>query len=116
MEKFWFILGLMLVIILIFGAVFFGLTPTGREIWTQFTNKDKGDIITDEQRKNVETMARDLIADWAKEAEAYKDGDTEAKERANQAADAYNKFITTNGYVFGETLPEGIYAAIEAIE
>ena len=74
------------------------------------------DRITDEQRKAVEEECRSLITSWETYAQAYREGDTEAKESANKTAAAYNEFLQKNSYVFGETLPEGIYAAIEPIE
>ena len=113
MQKVLFSLVVMFVTALIVLVIIFGLTPTGREIWKEYKNRDS---ITAEQRKITEAVARDLIAEWAKEAEAYKNGDESAKERANDAADTYNRYMMTNSYVFGETLPEGIYAVIEKIE
>ncbi len=114
MQKFLFILGIVVIAVLIAAVVYFGLTPMGREKWNGLTHKT--DTITEEQRQNVETMLRDVISHWETEIQAYRDGDESAKERANKIAETYNGLMQTNGYVFGETLPEGIYAAIEPIE
>lgn len=116
MQKVLFTLTIMLVTALIVLVIFFGLTPTGRSIWNQYKNRDSvKDEVTDEQRAEIEHFCRDMIAAWAAEAKAYKEGDTEAKGRANQTATAYNEYMAKNAYVFGETLPEGIYAVIEMI-
>ena len=85
------------------------------------------DEITDEQRKEVEDTCRAMISSWETDAEQYrryKNSDTaEYKELAEQSrinanitATSYNDYILLNGYVFGDTLPDGVYAVIEIIE
>lgn len=115
MEKFLFIIGVMLITALIAGAVFFGLTPTGRSIWNQYHTKHI-DAVTAEQIKEVEDNCRAMIADWEADAEAYRqNGDNEAKEKANKTAEAYNEYIAKFSYVWDGNMPKDIYAAIEPI-
>ena len=114
MQKFLFILGIVVIAVLIAAVVYFGLTPMGREKWNSLTQKQ--DVITEAQRKAVENEARALIAAWEADAEAYKNGNEDSKASANKVAEEYNNYMQTYTYVFGETLPEGIYAAIEPIE
>lgn len=114
MQKFLFILGIVVIAVLIAAVVYFGLTPMGREKWNSLTQKP--DVITEAQRKSVENEARAMIASWEADAEAYKNGNEESKASANKLAEEYNEYMAKWGYVFGETLPEGIYAAIEPIE
>ena len=57
-----------------------------------------------------------MIAAWEVDVQSYKDGNEEAKASANATAKLYNEYMQKNAYLFGETLPEGIYAAIEPIE
>jgi hypothetical protein len=121
MEKFLFVLGVMLITALIAGIVFFGLTPQGRIIWHQY--RFSGDRITPEQVKEVEDTCRAMIASWEADLQTYmdlkdtdKDGAEVARLSANRTADMYNEYLLMNTYVFGETLPDGIYAVIESIE
>ena len=115
MGKILFITGMVIALALIAGAVFFGLTPMGRNIWNQHFNKVT-DEITEAQIKSVEVEARALIAKWEEYEKAYDSGDAEAKASMNKAAEEYNQYMSKWGFVFGETLPEGIYAAIEPVE
>ena len=84
------------------------------------------DGITDEQVQTAEAELRHWISDWEMTLdiyEAYKDSDNpdeqkmadNAKDMCNEIANYYNQLILKNGYLFGETLPEGVYAAIEII-
>ena len=115
MGKILFILGMVIALALIVGAVFFGLTPMGRNVWNQHFNK-VDDRISEAQIKTVENEARALIDSWQFAVNDYWEGDESAKEKANKLAEEYNAYIYANGYVFGETLPEGIYASIDKIE
>ena len=85
------------------------------------------DGITEEQTIRVEETCRRYIALWEADLELYnetKDSDNpevqriheRVKTRMNEIADSYNKYLMTNGYVFVETLPEGIYAYIGKTE
>lgn len=114
MQKFLFILGIMVVTALFVCLVFFGLTPQGKAIWRSVTHKT--DEISEAQRKEVETEARALIDAWQFASADYLEGDETAKERANKAAEEYNQYMAKWGYIFGETLPDGIYASIDIIE
>ena len=92
------------------------MTQTGRNIWNQHFGKVT-DEITEAQIKSVEVEARAMIAAWEADMQTYKEtGSEEAKASANKTAEEYNEYIAKWGFVFGETLPEGIYAAIEMIE
>ena len=121
MEKFLFVVGVMLITALIVSIVFFGLTPMGRTIWHQY--RFGGDSITPEQRQEVEDTCRAMIASWEADLQTYKDlkdtdkdGAEVARLSANKTADMYNEYLLMNSYVFGETLPDGIYAVIANIE
>lgn len=76
------------------------------------------DSITNEQRQEAETELRQWIDDWEKLSDIYKNNENAeiAKGLMNEIAGHYNKLILKYGYLFGETLPEGIYAAIEITE
>ena len=78
--------------------------------------KPKTDTITREQIEAAEATCRMMIAAWETDVQSYKDGDIDAKASANKTAQDYNEYMQINGYLFGETLPEGLYAAIEPIE
>ena len=129
MEKFFFILGLMLITVLIAGVIFFGMTPTGRTIWNQYqwTMQKIDDRTTYEQRKVVEAPCRAMIASWEADLQTYKqykDADSaekqswaeQAKMRANKTASSYNKYILKNSFVWAGNVPADIYAAIDYIE
>ncbi|MBP5782048.1 MAG: hypothetical protein J6W04_00755 [Bacteroidales bacterium] len=122
-----------IIVILIFAlmvglSVFFGLSPKGMEIWREMHGMPAHpDVITDETRKATEDYCRALIASWEEDAEVYrqyKDSeDDEGREKAEQAklsanktAERYNEYMLMNAYVWGEHLPDGIYAMIEAID
>ena len=86
-----------------------------------------GDYVTSEQLQQTEDLLRKWIDDWEEVIDIYlkyKDSEDpeeqkladQAKEQANKIADDYNKLLQKFGNMFGETLPDGIYAAIERIE
>lgn len=92
-----------------------------------YNSVDIGDFITSEQLQKTEFMLRKWIKDWEECVDIYlknKDSNNPeelqlaniAKEQANKIADDYNRLILKYGNMFGETLPEGIYAVIERIE
>ena len=102
-----------------------------KDIWEvteeYYDSVEVGDYITSEQRQKVEAMLRKWIDDWEEDLDIYmkyKDSEdpreqklaNKAKEQMNEIAEHYNKLILKYGYLFGETLPEGIYAAIEKAE
>lgn len=85
------------------------------------------DGVTADQIARVEEMCRRYIELWESDLELYNETANSdrpkiqeiherVKTRMNEIADAYNKYLLTNGYVFNETLPEGIYAYIEQTE
>ena len=125
MERFLFVIGIMLITMLIVGVLYFGLTPTGRSVWNQYrtTMHKVDDRITDEQRMQVENMCYSMMTYWDLDALAYtqyKDIDPEraevAKSSANRMADRYNEYIFKNGYVFQGNMPNDIYAVSARIE
>lgn len=92
-----------------------------------YNSVEVGDFITSEKLKETEIILRKWIKDWEEVVDIYlKNKDSEnpeeqqlaeiAKKEANTIADDYNKLLLKYGNMFGETLPEGIYAAIERIE
>lgn len=125
--NFWKWFGIIVLVTVILLFVFFRFTPQGQEIWNQYRKSGKTDEITDEQRKEVEDTCRAMISSWETDAEQYrryKDSDTaEYKELAEQSrinanitATTYNEYLLLNGYVFGDKLPDGVYAVIDVIE
>ena len=113
-------IGVLGVIVFIFGPPKVTITPdqTPTVIF---------DSVTEEQIIRVEETCRRYIALWEADLELYnetKDSDNpdiqriheRVKTRMNEVADSYNKYLMTNGYVFAETLPEGIYAYIGRTE
>ena len=74
------------------------------------------DRITDEQRREVEETCRNMIAAWETDAQAYREGDEDAKASANRTAEDYNKYIFEHSYVWNGNIPKDIYALIEPIE
>ena len=102
-----------------------------RDSWTvseeYYNSVEVGDYVTSEQLQKTEDTLRKWIKDWEEIVDIYikyKDSDNPeeqqladtAKEQANKIADSYNKLLLKYGNMFGETLPEGIYAVIERIE
>ena len=92
-----------------------------------YNSVEVGDYVTSDQVKDAEEELRKWIADWETQIDIYlkyKDSDNpeeivladDAKAQANEIASYYNNLILKDSYLFGETLPEGIYAAIEVIE
>ena len=116
-----FVLVVVFILVVIIGVVvYFGLIPSGIEKWNGFRYKD---TITAEMKKEVENTCLSMIASWETDAQTYKENKgidetvaNEARMSANKTAESYNDYILKNGYVFGETLPEGVYAVIEPIE
>lgn len=102
-----------------------------RDSWTvseeYYDSVEVGDYIKSEQLQKIEVTLRKWIKDWEENADIYlanKDSENPkerqlakiAKEQANKIADDYNDLLMKYGNMFGETLPEGVYAAIERIE
>ena len=112
-------------IIIIAIALFLGCTEKGRDIWRRYhcTMDNNCDNITNKERVEAEEACRAMIAAWETDALTYKQNkDTnpaeaeQARERANITAASYNDFMMVNGYLWDETLPDGIYGMIEPIE
>lgn len=102
-----------------------------KDSWTvseeYYNSVEVGDFITSEQLQKTEATLRKWIKDWEEVIDIYlenKDSENPeerqladiAKEQANKIADDYNDLLMKYGNMFGETLPEGVYAAIERIE
>lgn len=102
-----------------------------KDSWTvseeYYNSVEVGDYVTSEQLQKTEATLRKWIKDWEEIVDIYikyKNSDNPeeqqladtAKEQANKIADSYNKLLLKYGNMFGETLPEGIYAVIERIE
>ena len=127
MEKFFFILGIMFITALFVCAIYFGLTPAGREVWNNYRYAmHKTDEITYEQRKSVEDTCRAMISSWNFDLltyRQYKDADTaekrlwaeQAKMMANRTASTYNEYMMKNSYVWEGNIPADIYAMIDYI-
>ena len=93
------------------------LTPTPT-VWSYLSE--------DDLRRIVEADLREYIRLWEQDLDLYnitKDsGDPKIEEihlrtkaRMNDLAESYNTYLQRYSYLFGGTLPEGIYAAIEPI-
>ena len=111
----------------ILGVLIFIFGPPKLNSEVELTPTVIFDGITEEQIIRVEETCRRYIALWEADLELYnetKDSDNpdiqriheRVKTRMNEIADAYNNYLMTNGYVFAETLPEGIYAYIGRTE
>lgn len=81
----------------------------------------------DPVKSTVADVQRERIESWEYTVEVYlkyKDSDNpselefaeQAKEKANDIARVYNQDMLAYGNLFGETLPDGLYAIIEKIE
>lgn len=129
MQKFLFVLSVVLITALILAVIFFGLTPMGRTIWNTYRLEMHkiDDRTTYEQKKTVEDTCRSMIASWNADVltyKQYKDSDSkeqqgwaeQAKMRANKTAATYNEYMLKNGFVFNGNIPSDIYAVIGYIE
>lgn len=119
-----------IVLVFVIGlSVFFGLTPSGKEVWNNwFYDVQKADDETNyETIKKVEDTCRAMIASYEADKltyEQYKNSEKEdeqswasqAKMRANQTASNYNNYILRNTHVWKENIPSDIKMELPIIE
>lgn len=104
------------------AAVFFGVTPAGRDVWNSWFHEvqEVDDRTNYDTIKKVEDTCRAMIATYEADRlmyEQYKDSDDEeeqgwaaqAKMRANRTASTYNNYILENEYVWKDNVPNDIY-------
>ena len=120
-------LGVLLCVAAIGIGIFFGATPTGKQIIVDWQNGlKKVDEGTYETQKEVEDTCRSMMASYNADKliyEQYKDSDVEeerswannAKIRANQTASTYNNFVLKNSYVWSGNVPSDIKLQLEYI-
>lgn len=121
-------LGILVVLAGIGLGIFFGATPTGKQIIVNWQNSlKKVDESTYETQKEVEDTCRSMMASYAADKliyEQYKDSDVDeerswannAKIRANQTASTYNNYILKNKYVWSDNVPSDIKLQLDYIE
>lgn len=114
-------------VVVLGGAIFFGLTPTGHKIindWKYALKKEDENIY--ENKKEVEDTCRSYIASYNADKNTYlqyKDSTdefylrlaTEAKLRANNTATVYNEYFLKNKYVWKDNIPDDIYSKLELL-
>lgn len=117
-----------LAVLLLGTIIFFGCTPTGRNLWNEYTQAlKKADENQYESRKQVEDTARAMISSYESDVliyEQYKDSDNEeevswanqAKIRANRTASSYNEYILKNSYVWEDNIPSDIRHELPIVE
>lgn len=121
-------LGILVVLAGIGLGIFFGATPTGKQIIVDWQNSlKKVDESTYETQKEVEDTCRSMMASYTADKliyEQYKDSDVDeerswannAKIRANQTASTYNNYILKNKYVWSDNVPSDIKLQLDYIE
>lgn len=121
-------LGILVVLAGIGLGIFFGATPTGKQIIVNWQNSlKKVDESTYETQKEVEDTCRSMMASYTADKliyEQYKDSDVDeergwannAKIRANQTASTYNNYILKNKYVWSDNVPSDIKLQLDYIE
>ena len=89
---------------------------------------EQTDISTnDDLRHSVEENLRSMISLWESDLELYNETDDptrpdiwaihlRTKARMDETANAYNAYLQRYQYLFPDTLPDDIYAAIERTE
>lgn len=123
------ILAVILVAAMIWGCVYFGMTPAGVAQWNNYwhTIQKVDDNTNYETRKRVEDTCRAMISSYESDKLTYiqyKDSDNEekqswaeqAKMRANKTAVEYNNYILKNSYIWRDNVPGDIYTRLEIIE
>ncbi len=108
-------------------GIFFGATPSGKQIIVNWQNSlKKVDESVYETRREVEDTCRAMIASFNSDKliyEQYKDSNIEeerswannAKIRANQTASTYNNYILKNKFVWRDNVPSDIKLYLEYI-
>lgn len=122
-------IGAIILVFVIGLSVFFGLTPSGKEVWNNwFYDIQKADDETNyETIKKVEDTCRAMIASYEADKltyEQYKNSKKEeeqgwasqAKMRANQTASNYNNYILQNTHVWKDNVPSDIKMELPIIE
>ena len=125
MKSWWIILP---VVALLFAA-FFGVTPTGRSIWNNWFHavQKVDDATSYETKKQVEDTCRAMIVSYEADQLTYlqyKDSESaeqrgwadQAKMRANKTAAAYNDYIRKNTYVWQDNIPKDIQNRLDYID
>ena len=107
--------------------IFFGGTPMGRKMVTDYGYKmDKAGEDNYQNKKNVEETLRGYYASYKTDKlgyEQYKDSTDDYyrnlaqsyKMRANQTATTYNEYFTKNSYVFKDNIPSDLPRSLEVI-
>lgn len=120
-------IGILVVVALIGLGIFFGATPSGRNIVNRWHyGLEKVDEQTYENQKQVEDTCRSMIASYEADRliyEQYKDSEVaeerrwgnNAKIRANQTANTYNNYILKNSYVWKDNVPSDIKQTLDII-
>lgn len=120
---------ILLAIVLLAGGLFFGATPSGREIWNNWFYKvQKADDETRyTTRKQVEDSCRAMMASYKADKltyDQYKGSASEekkgwaeqAKMRANKTAASYNEYVLKNSFVWAGNVPTDIQSNLPYIE
>ncbi len=129
MKKISTVLLVFAILAVIAGALFFSVTPSGRETWnTWFHAVQKADDRTSyETRKSVEDSCRAMIASYQSDnltyeqysndaSETKQEWAAQAKMRANRTALTYNEYILKNSYVWADNIPDDIKTELAIIE
>ena len=108
-------------------GIFFGATPTGKQIIVDWKNSlKKVDESAYETKKEVEDTCRAMIASYNADKliyEQYKNSEADeerswannAKIRANQTAATYNNYVLKNSYVWSGNVPPDIKLQLDYI-
>lgn len=109
--------------------IFFGLTPTGREVWNNWFHKVQvaDDNTNYDTLKEVEDTCRAMMSSYKSDKltwEQYANSENteevswanQAKMRANKTASTYNNYILKNKYVWRNNVPADIFMELEYID
>ena len=128
MKKFLAALGIVFIVGLVGAGIFFGCTPVGRAIVTEYGYQmDKAGENTYANRKAVEETLRGYYTSYIADKngyEQYKDSTDEYyynlaqsyKQRANSTAVTYNEYFTKNPFVFENNIPNDLPMSLAIIE
>ena len=109
--------------------IFFGITPTGKRIWNNWSHSVQvaDDETNYKTKREVENTCRAMIASYTNDKLIYeqykysedtleKQMSNNAKTRANQTASTYNNYIIKNRYVWESNVPSDIYMTLQYLE
>ena len=112
---------LIVIAVLVLAALFFAVTPTGRETWNNwFFDVQKVDDRTNyATMKSVEDKCRAMMANYTKDKLTYEQyANAESKEQrswsdqakmsANATAATYNEYVKKNRFVWQDNIPPDI--------